>query len=142
MGYIRALKFLLKDFGEIPYISIVAFSSQADLCVKVNTPLIYWNQILRVISQFGTPVLSNQQVQGICRTLRTINQSEDKEANRRHISNVRQNEIKRDAAVSSGHCPKCGGSSDSSAWEIRQLLRVFELPEMQVHHDLLVTRLF
>lgn len=109
MGHIRALKFLLKDFGEIPYISIVAFSRQADLGVKAHTPVIYWNQILRVISQFVTPVLSAQQVQGICRTLRTINQSEDKEANRQHISNVRQNEIRRDAAVSSGHCPKCGG---------------------------------
>jgi hypothetical protein len=51
-GHIRALKHLLKDFGDIPFISIVAFSRQCRLGVNASTPVIYWNQIPRIINQF------------------------------------------------------------------------------------------
>lgn len=40
-GHIRALKFLLKGYGNIPFISVVAFSRQARLGVDAHTPVIY-----------------------------------------------------------------------------------------------------
>lgn len=53
-GHIRALKFLLKDYGNIPFISIVAFSRQASLGIDAHSPVIYWDQIPRIINQFET----------------------------------------------------------------------------------------
>lgn len=89
-GHIRALKFLLKDYGNIPFISIVAFSRQARLGIDAHTPIIYWDQIPRTINQFETRVLSESQIQS--------------------ISNVRHNELKRDIAIANGYCPQCGGT--------------------------------
>lgn len=64
-GHIRALKFLLKGYGNIPFISVVAFSRQARLGVDAHTPVIYWDQIPRTINQFETRVLSESQIQSI-----------------------------------------------------------------------------
>lgn len=108
-GHIRALKSLLQDYGNIPYISIVAFSRQASLGVTANTPVIYWDQILTIINQFEEKRISHIQVVGIYNKLLESN-SDSKETRKEHIRNVRLNEQKRDAAVASGKCPVCGGN--------------------------------
>ena len=108
-GHIRALRFLLKDYGNIPYISIVAFSRQASLGIDALTPVIYWDQIPRIINQFETRVLSESQIQSIYNIL-LANNNGDKAAKKQHISNVRHNELKRDIAVANGYCPQCGGT--------------------------------
>lgn len=108
-GHIRALKFILKDYGNIPFISIVAFSRQARLGVDAHTPVIYWDQIPRTINQFETRVLSESQIQSIYNIL-LANNTEDKDAKKQHISNVRHNELKRDIAIANGYCPQCGGT--------------------------------
>lgn len=43
-GHVRALKHLLKDFGDIPFISIVAFSRQCRLGVNASTPVAYFGR--------------------------------------------------------------------------------------------------
>lgn len=108
-GHIRALKFLLKEYGNIPYISIVAFSRQASLGVDAHTPVIYWDEIPRIINQFENRVLTQSQTRNISNFLRAHN-VEDKDAKKQHIANVRHNELKRDIAVSNGICPRCGGT--------------------------------
>lgn len=108
-GHIRALKFLLKDYGNIPFISIVAFSRQASLGIDAHSPVIYWDQIPRIINQFETRVLSESQIQSIYNIL-LANNTEDKDAKKQHISNVRHNELKRDIAIANGYCPQCGGT--------------------------------
>ena len=108
-GHIRALKFLLKDSGNIPFILIVAFSRQASLGIDAHSPVIYWDQILLIINQFETRVLSESQIQSIYNILLT-NNTEDKDAKKQHISNVRHNELKRDIAIANGYCPQCGGT--------------------------------
>lgn len=108
-GHIRALRFLLKEYGNIPYISIVAFSRQASLGVDAHTPVIYWDEIRRTINQFENNALTQSQVRNIYHYLLAHN-VEDKEAKKEHIYNVRHNELKRDIAVESGICPRCGGT--------------------------------
>lgn len=78
-GHIRALKFLLKDYGNIPFISIVAFSRQASHGIDAHSPVIYWVQIPRIINQFETRVLSESQIQSIYNLL-LANNVEDKTA--------------------------------------------------------------
>lgn len=108
-GHIRALRFLLKKYGNIPFISIVAFSRQASLGVDSHTSVIYWDEILSVIRQNENQVLTKSQVWDIYDCL-LANNSEDKKAKEEHIYNVRHNELKRDIAVENGICPKCGGN--------------------------------
>lgn len=108
-GHIRALKFLLKDYGNIPFISIVSFSRQGSHGIDAHSPVIYWVQIPRIINLFETRVLSESQIQSIYNPL-LANNVEDKTAKKQHISNVRHNEIKRDIAVANGYCPQCGGT--------------------------------
>lgn len=108
-GHIRALKHLLKDFGDIPFISIVAFSRQCRLGVNASTPVIYWNQIPRIINQFRDKHLNPTQVISIHNHLIESNR-DSKESRKEHIRNVRTNEQRRNTAVACGKCPRCGGN--------------------------------
>lgn len=108
-GHIRALKHLLKDFGNIPFISIVAFSRQCRLGINASTPVIYWGQIPRIISQFRDKCLTYEQVISIYNRLIESNR-DSKESRKEHIRNVRTNEQRRNTAIASGKCPRCGGT--------------------------------
>ena len=108
-GHIRALKHLLKEFGDIPFISIIAFSRQCSLGVKASTPVIYWNQIPRIINQFEDKRLSQAQVVSIHGRLIESNY-DSKGSRKEHIRNVRTYEQRRNIAVASGKCPRCGGN--------------------------------
>lgn len=58
-GHVTALRKNLKDYRSLPIFSIVAFSRQASLDVSIkNAIVVYWNQIPRVIRQFGESKLS------------------------------------------------------------------------------------
>ena len=86
-GHIRAIKALLQDYGNIPYVSIVAFSRQASLGVTANSPVIYWDQILAIIEKR----ISHIQVVGIYNKLleSNINSKETrKEMLQSHQANV------------------------------------------------------
>ena len=108
-GHVRVLRQLLKDYGDIPFIPIVAFSRQASLGISAGTPVIYWNQIWSVISQFKVKRIPPDALPGICNKLIESNIPDSKENRREHIHNVRSYECKRNLAVASGKCPRCGG---------------------------------
>lgn len=107
-GHIKALKNILHEYPDIPYISIIAFSRQAKLDVSSDTPVLYWNQILPFISQFQNQVLTERQTHIITGLLLTSNK--DSEENRKkHVQTVRRNIQMREEAIDSGKCPRCGG---------------------------------
>lgn len=58
-GHIRILRTLLKKHKGIPFISIVAFSRQCSLRVNASTPVIYRNEIPRIINRFRDRHLTN-----------------------------------------------------------------------------------
>ena len=109
-GHVRALRQLLKDYGDIPFIPIVAFSRQATLGVSSGTPVIYWNQIRKVIGQFKEKRIAPDALTGIYNKLIESNIPVSKESRREHIRNVRSYEDRRNIAVASGKCPRCGGN--------------------------------
>lgn len=109
-GHVRALRQLLKDYGDIPFIPIVAFSRQATLGVSSGTPVIYWNQIRKVIGQFKEKRIAPDAVTGIYNKLIESNILDSKESRREHIRNVRSYEDRRNIAVASDKCPRCGGN--------------------------------
>ena len=109
-GHVRALRQLLKDYGDIPFIPIVAFSRQATLGVSSGTPVIYGNQIRKVIGQFKEKRIAPDALTGIYNKLIESNIPDSKESRREHIRNVRSYEDRRNIAVASGKCPRCGGN--------------------------------
>lgn len=108
MGHIKALRRVLNNSNQFLYISIVAFSQQAILDIYTNTMVVYWNEIIPVIEQFEERKLTYEQVQEIYNILLSIN-SDSKATRSLHIQNVIRNKIRRNEAVKSGKCPRCGG---------------------------------
>lgn len=87
-SHIRALRRLLKEYGDIPHVSIVAFSHQASIGVNAHTPVIYRNQIPQVINHSESRILTPEQVESIYNILLGKNKV-SKVARTRHTQNVR-----------------------------------------------------
>ena len=107
-GHIKAITRVLDDPELIPIYSIIAFSRQAKLFVDKSLPVMYWGQVVPFIKRHKEPVLSEACVNEIYHTLLSANVG-DKEARKLHVKSVKQNKQRRDRAVASGLCPKCGG---------------------------------
>lgn len=108
-GHIKALKNILHEYQDIPYISVIAFSRQASIGVSSDTPVLYWNQIVPFISQFKNEVLTESQVRIITSILIASNQ-DSKENREKHVKTVKRNIQMREDAIDSGKCPRCGGT--------------------------------
>jgi len=108
-GHIRAIRRVLKDYGKLPFFSIVAFAGRATLKVDRSLPVMYWRQVGPFIKKHQTPLLSQHVVEEIYRTLLSVN-IKDRGIRKQHVRTVRQTVRRRDSAVSSGICPKCGGT--------------------------------
>ena len=109
-GHVRALRQLLKNYGDITFIPIVAFSRQASLRISSDAPVIYWNQIRKTIGHFNEKRIPPDALPGIYDELIESNLADSKENRREHIRNVRSYEDRRNTAVASGKCPRCGGT--------------------------------
>ena len=108
-GHVKSLKQVLGDYKSVPFISIVAFSRQANLRVSSNIPVVYWSQILDVIRGYENPVIKESDVIRITRLLMASN-TDSKEARKDHVKNVRANVKKRQETIASDKCPRCGGN--------------------------------
>ena len=107
-GHVKSMKQVLGDYKSVPFISIVAFSSQANLRVSSNIPVVYWSQILDVIRGYENPVIKESDVRRITRLLMASN-TDSKETRKDHVKNIRANVKKRQETIASGKCPRCGG---------------------------------
>ena len=108
-GHIKAITKLLKDPGLIPIHSIVAFSNQAKLKVDKSLPVMYWHQVVPYIRQYKEPMMSESYAEGIYNTILAAN-VEDRDARKQHVQGVKQSKQRRNNAVASGRCPRCGGN--------------------------------
>lgn len=108
-GHIKALKNVLKDYPPLPYVSIVAFSRRARIGVSSNTPVIYWDQILSVISQFGNRILTERQVSDVANSLLRSNK-DSRESRKEHVNSVKTQVARRKGMISNRICPRCGGT--------------------------------
>lgn len=107
-GHIKAVSRLLDDSGLVSIYNIVAFSSQAKLKVDRSLPVMYWHQVVPYIRRYKEAVMSESYAEEIYNTLLAAN-VEDKGARKQHVQSVKLNKQRRDDAVASGRCPRCGG---------------------------------
>jgi hypothetical protein len=95
------------------FVSIIAFSTNADLQISVNdTYVIYWSQVRTLIRRFKEPIMTVEEAQEIYTFIKAINIT-DKKSRQEHAVRARINrnnyEIRSQEAVEDGRCPKCGG---------------------------------
>ena len=106
-GHIKTLSRLV--FGnEVPVRGIVVFPDSTDLKITADKPVLHMREVVPFIKQYRDVVLSSDQM-GLYRG-RLLEVISTSEADRKvHLGNVHQNKERRDSAVASGRCPKCGG---------------------------------
>lgn len=110
-GHVRAVRKVLTTFNQMPILSIVAFSSEADVEVKKHDScIVYWEQLLEVIRHFNKRYLTPLQVDEIYSALMSAQLNHDEAIRGLHIQNIDKAKSQKEAAISSGHCPRCGGT--------------------------------
>ena len=106
-GHVKAVRRLLSN-PNVPIFGIVAFPNETDLYVHCEYPVRYWHDVVPFIESHTELCLGSDEVESITELIRSYNHL-GKEARFSHIANVKGNEARRDAMVSSGKCPQCGG---------------------------------
>jgi hypothetical protein len=111
-GHIQALKEILEEFGELPFISIIAFSPRATLkTINIDSDHTYVNdqmQVSQIIKSYHKPLMSHYQSRKIYEKLESLN-IKGLDAKITHAQNI-QRELKQKHTLAAHNiCPKCGG---------------------------------
>lgn len=110
-GHIKALQNALPQFVSNQYISIIVFSYNAKLKVKVShekNVIHTWSLISR-IHDYKQPILSDSQQEEYISALQAF-LSPSKEEKESHVSSVKEKASRREKLIDSGLCPHCGGT--------------------------------
>jgi len=106
-GHIKSLRRLV--FGNDTLIhGIVAFPSETRINVTADQPVLNMQDVVPYIKSYRDVILSIDQVNFYRRRLLEVISTSGSDR-KEHIDNVRRNKERRDAAVTNGRCPKCGG---------------------------------
>lgn len=106
-GHIKSLRRLVFD-NDIPIYGIVVFPYETEVHVTAEQPVLKMVDVVPFIKEHRDEVLSSEQMGFYRRRLLeviSISESDRKQ----HLDNVNRNKERRDAAVASGRCPRCGG---------------------------------
>ena len=107
-GHIKSLRRLVFD-NDIPIHGIVVFPYETDLYVTADQPVLKMWQVVPYIKQYRDKVLSADQLGFHRRRLLEVISTTESDR-KQHLNNVNRNKERRDAAVASGKCPRCGGT--------------------------------
>lgn len=107
-GHIKTLRKLV--FGnDVPIYGIVIFPSDTDINVTANQPVLNMYNVVPYIKQYRDVVLSSVQMGFYRRRLLEVISTSESDR-KEHLGNVYRNKERRDEAVASGRCPRCGGT--------------------------------
>lgn len=110
-GHIYALKQVLSEYSEIPFIPIVVFAGTAKLKnLSVRTDVIYEDKLYeKILEHRGVPVISSSDMERLTAQLRQTSII-DKEARKSHNNQIKVAVKERRARENAKICPKCGGT--------------------------------
>lgn len=108
-GHVMALKGLLPEHSEPPFIPIVCFSFRADLKVNVNSEVIYTSKLVKTIKKYNQEAIPASDVKLIADTITGANIA-DKAVKKQHVKLIKQEIANKSNKISKDVCPKCGGS--------------------------------
>ncbi len=107
-GHIQALKEILSDYTDVSYISIVAFTTKADLKVKANSDVIYTVNLPKTIRKYSNNTISDSVKEEIYEKLLSLN-IDNRENRKAHVQAIHNNLANKHKKVDANICPKCGG---------------------------------
>ena len=107
-GHIQALKEVLSDIPDINYISIVAFTTNADLKVTVKTDVVYTINLLKTIRKYNSKTINDSEKEQIYRKLITLN-IDSKDTRKSHVEAIHKNVSEKNNKIKGNICPRCGG---------------------------------
>lgn len=93
-GHIQALKEILKEFENLKFVSIIVFTTKAELKVKAKTDVIYTVKLLKTIKKYNQECLTDEQRDAIYEKLKSANIG-DRKNMREHVRSVRENKKKK-----------------------------------------------
>jgi hypothetical protein len=106
-GHIQALKEVLVEFNDINYISIVAFTTKADLKVTVKTDVVYTINLPKTIRKYTTETLTDSVKEQILNRLTLLN-IDNKDNRKAHVEAIHKTVSEKNSKVNSDICPRCG----------------------------------
>jgi hypothetical protein len=108
IGHIKALQNRLKEFPNIHYKSIIAFSSRATLKTNTQTDVVYMHQINRTIQSYSGFHLSADEQERIFKKLNQLNNLGGYNK-LQHIESIQKSIRNRTDKITQNRCPYCGG---------------------------------
>lgn len=107
-GHIKILRRLVFD-NDVPVYGIVVFPSDTEINVTASQPVVNMYDVVPYIKQYRDVVLSSDQMGSYRRRLLEVISTSESDR-KEHLANVYRNKERRDSAVASGRCPRCGGN--------------------------------
>lgn len=104
-GHIYALNYILKDFRNINYISIVIFSRNATLKIKTYSEVTYTDKLISVIKKYCMKTITENEKNKIIETIYYFNLN-DRRKNKTHLLQI---DIEKENLNFKQLCPKCNG---------------------------------
>ena len=108
-GHIQALKEVLNDVPDINYISIVAFTTKADLKVTSKTDVVYTINLSKTIKKYNNETIEDSVKEEIHAKLISLN-IDSKDNRKMHVEAIHRNLNEKSNKVNNNICPKCGGT--------------------------------
>lgn len=107
-GHIQALKDALSEYDDANYLSIVAFTTKADLKVKADTEVVYTVNLTKTIGKYRNESVSDFVKEQIYEKLLSLN-IDNKETRKAHVQAIHDNLADKRKKADANMCPKCGG---------------------------------
>lgn len=107
-GHIMALKEVLNEYKDLNYISIVAFTTNADLKVNTKTDVIYITRLLKTIKKYDEDTVSDKDKEFIYKKLLSLN-VDSKDNRKAHVQAIHRDIKEKNNKVKADLCPRCSG---------------------------------
>lgn len=107
-AHIKALQDITK-FSHDKFFSIIAFSGNASIKVKTNTPVVYIRELKETIEKFQERKLGDAEVKYWTRVIQGQSIT-DRKAKIKHVSEIQGKVSENNRKIASGICPRCGGN--------------------------------
>lgn len=107
-GHIMALKGVLKNFSNLNYISIVTFTTNADIKVTTKTDVIYTTKLLKTIEKYNNHAISDENKEAIYMKLLSLN-IDNKDNRKTHVQAIHNDIKEKNNKINNNLCPICGG---------------------------------
>lgn len=105
--HIQALKEHLNEFEDINYISIIAFTTKADLKVKAKTDVVYTTRLPQTIKKYNTETIRDSIKEQIYERLNSLN-IDSKENRKAHVKAIHKRLDDNNKKANNDICPRCG----------------------------------